>query len=267
MTRAAVFLRLAASVLIGVLVIPVRPPAFADIVSEDTNNRIPIPRARPAEFSDRDTKPIVQPARSSFKKRPIQGLSEIPKSAAPPDPSCEGLDAGGLIVERVAPVVGENGCGIAEPVRLTGIHADGAISLSAPAVTNCAMARRIGTFIRQDVAPAARDILGSDLTGLTVAASYVCRSRNSQSGTKLSEHATGNALDIAAFHVADGRVVDVENDWQAGGELAAFLRRIHKAACDRFTTVIGPDGDEWHRDHIHLDLGRHGKTGRYRICQ
>ncbi len=226
-----------------------------------------MPRARPADFADRKSQADVQASQPKTKKTSVRGLSVIPESTVPPNPSCDGLEAGGLIIETAAPVVGENGCGIAEPVRLTGVTAGRTIALSEAAVINCAMARRIGAFVRQDVAPAARDILGSDLTGLTVAASYVCRSRNSQSGTKLSEHATGNALDISAFHVADGRVVDVENGWQAGGDLAAFLRRIHKAACDRFTTVIGPDGDEWHLDHIHLDLGRHGKTGRYRICQ
>jgi hypothetical protein len=33
-----------------------------------------------------------------------------------------------------------------------------------------------------------------------------------------------------------------------------FLRRLHKGACGPFATVLGPDANEAHRDHFHLDL-------------
>jgi hypothetical protein len=34
----------------------------------------------------------------------------------------------------------------------------------------------------------------------------------------------------------------------------AFLRRLHKGACGIFGTVLGPEANEAHRDHFHLDL-------------
>jgi hypothetical protein len=34
----------------------------------------------------------------------------------------------------------------------------------------------------------------------------------------------------------------------------AFLRRLHKGACGIFSTVLGPEANEAHRDHFHLDL-------------
>jgi len=37
------------------------------------------------------------------------------------------------------------------------------------------------------------------------------------------------------------------------------------AACARFTTVLGPDSDWYHEDHIHLDLME--RRNNYRICQ
>jgi hypothetical protein len=33
-----------------------------------------------------------------------------------------------------------------------------------------------------------------------------------------------------------------------------FLRRLHSEACGVFTTVLGPEADDDHRDHFHLDL-------------
>jgi len=37
---------------------------------------------------------------------------------------------------------------------------------------------------------------------------------------------------------------------------------VHQGACEQFMTVIGPDGDAHHQDHLHLDLGRYGPSGR-----
>jgi hypothetical protein len=35
---------------------------------------------------------------------------------------------------------------------------------------------------------------------------------------------------------------------------AKFLRRVHRGACDVFSTVLGPEANEVHRTHLHLDL-------------
>jgi hypothetical protein len=32
------------------------------------------------------------------------------------------------------------------------------------------------------------------------------------------------------------------------------LRRVHRGACDEFTTVLGPEANDVHRTHLHLDL-------------
>ena len=37
------------------------------------------------------------------------------------------------------------------------------------------------------------------------------------------------------------------------------------AACNRFTTVLGPGSDGYHEDHIHVD--RAERRGGYRLCQ
>ena len=35
---------------------------------------------------------------------------------------------------------------------------------------------------------------------------------------------------------------------------STFLRRIHRGACGTFSTVLGPEANEEHRNHLHLDL-------------
>ena len=35
---------------------------------------------------------------------------------------------------------------------------------------------------------------------------------------------------------------------------AKFLRRVHQGACEVFTTVLGPEANDIHRTHLHLDL-------------
>jgi hypothetical protein len=35
---------------------------------------------------------------------------------------------------------------------------------------------------------------------------------------------------------------------------AAFLKRLHHGSCGLFATVLGPEANEAHRDHFHLDM-------------
>jgi hypothetical protein len=72
----------------------------------------------------------------------------------------------------------------------------------------------------------------------------------------ISEHAFGNALDIAAFTLADGRRVSVKDGWRGLPEEQGFLRDVQGAACQHFTTVLAPGSNVFHYDHIHVDLMR-----------
>jgi hypothetical protein len=94
--------------------------------------------------------------------------------------------------------------------------------------------------------------------------SYSCRSMNGQRGMPISEHAFGNALDVAAFTFADGRQVTVRDGWRGLPEERAFLHDVQAAACQIFTTVLAPGSNAFHYDHIHIDLARHA-SGRS-IC-
>ena len=95
---------------------------------------------------------------------------------------------------------------------------------------------------------------------LRVGASYAGRSRNSQSGARLSEHATGNAIDIAAVGLTNGSELSVLDDWRSGN--SSIMRGLHEAACGTFGAVLGPNSDRFHQDHFHFDVASY-RSGAY----
>jgi hypothetical protein len=94
---------------------------------------------------------------------------------------------------------------------------------------------------------------------------YSCRGMNGNPNAHISEHAFGNALDIASFVLADGHKVTVQYGWRGSPEEQAFLHDVQLAACNEFTTVLAPGANIYHYNHIHVDLMRR-YSGR-RICQ
>jgi hypothetical protein len=129
-------------------------------------------------------------------------------------------------------------------------------------------------------------MLGERVTRIVTASAYACRQRIGTTSGRLSEHSLANALDISAFVLSGGQPIDVLTNWgptardrqaqvksekPAGGgdarpmrdveqingtstSKARFLRRMHEGACTMFGTVLGPEANEAHRDHLHLDL-------------
>src|SRR5262249_15980231 len=90
------------------------------------------------------------------------------------------------------------------------------------------------------------------------------RGMNGNPNAKISEHAFGNALDIASFTLSDGRTVTVKNGWHGLPEEQGFLRDVQGAACEQFTTVLAPGSNAYQYDHIHVDLMR--RPSGYRVC-
>jgi len=153
--------------------------------------------------------------------------------------------------ERVGPVNGGNGCKIADPWRLKTVAS---VHLSVPATVTCGIVSPLRRWLDEIVQPAAVRAFGERVVGVDVAASYACRTRNSNAGAKISEHGYGKAIDISAFTLASGRKVAVATGWNGDAGERAFLREVHKKACGQFSTVLGPASDRYHHDHIHLDI-------------
>jgi hypothetical protein len=120
----------------------------------------------------------------------------------------------------------------------------------------CGLARTFTGWARYAVAPAARQILGSDLVRIESFGSYACRNviGAANVGTRLSGHAIANAVDISAFVLADGRRITIERDWRSQEPaVREFLETIHGSACKRFGTVLSPDYNAAHYNHLHLE--------------
>jgi hypothetical protein len=114
------------------------------------------------------------------------------------------------------------------------------------------------------VQPSALRWFGQPVVEIKQISAYSCRGMNGQRGAPISEHAFGNALDIAAFTLADGHRVTVKDGWHGAPEEQGFLRDVHAAACQQFSTVLAPGSNRFHYDHIHVDLARR-RSGRV-VC-
>lgn len=150
------------------------------------------------------------------------------------------------------------GCAVNDAVQMSAIRGDLAdLSLSNIGPVQCETARVFIGWARFGVDRAARQVLGSPVARIETFGSYSCR--NVAGTNRRSAHATGQAIDIGAFILEDGRRISVESDWANGTrEEREFLRIVHNSACRRFGTVLSPDYDAAHRDHFHLEISGEG---------
>lgn len=129
-------------------------------------------------------------------------------------------------------------------------------AVTPPATLACPMISTLDKWIMESVQPAARRWFRQSVVEIKQISAYSCRAMVGSASAHVSEHAYGNAIDIAAFILADGRKVTVKNGWDGAPEETGFLHDVQLAACDRFSTVLGPGYNVYHYDHIHLDLIR-----------
>ncbi|WP_246026630.1 extensin family protein [Paracoccus luteus] len=173
----------------------------------------------------------------------------------------------GARVSEAPPVTdpGQRDCGIARPVRvdaiLPGIPIDGG------AVMRCDTARALARWMDQIVLPAAAHLPGAPrIVGLVPGSTYQCRPVVGGGGAaRLSEHATGNAVDIAGFRLDDGTTLPVAPRQGRGDMAEAFQNAVQGSACLFFATVLGPGSNDAHDDHLHLDIK--ARRGGFRLCQ
>jgi len=151
-----------------------------------------------------------------------------------------------------------NGCSLLNTVdiaRLPGDHGTFAVSNLGPVA--CPTAEAFTGWVRYGVDRAARIYLGSPVVQVETMGSYACR--NVAGSSRRSAHAMAEAIDVAAFYLADGRRVSVLDDWDEGTKAEReFLRIVQRSACKRFETVLGPEYNAAHRNHFHLERGGDG---------
>jgi hypothetical protein len=168
-----------------------------------------------------------------------------------PEGACQVKPSRIGLAEKIRNIDEGNGCEIPNAWRVASL---GSITFSREATLNCGMANPLHGWLENDVQPLAQRTFGESVVSVDVAASYACRPRNNANGAKMSEHGYGNAIDIAAFTLESGRKITVLDGWRGDVQEQRFLRGVHDAACGEFRTVLGPNADRHHRDHLHLDL-------------
>lgn len=156
-------------------------------------------------------------------------------------------------------------CGYADAVRF-GVGGARRIAFSpANLGTACPVAAALAKWEWDVVQPAALRHLGAPITRIEHFGSYNCRRMYNRDAGSWSEHASAGAIDIAAFRLADGRRVSIVNDWSDGAE-GRFLHEVRDGACRLFATVLSPDYNAAHRDHLHMDQAQRGRWG-WRACR
>jgi hypothetical protein len=181
------------------------------------------------------------------------------------------LRAGGLTASPFAeplPSINQKySCGLEYPFKVSAL-ANGQVTIQPAARIGCPMNAALNKWMSEVVQPAAMANYGQPVVGIKNIASYGCRTRNNKKGAKLSEHSFGNALDIKAFYLADGREIDIRSHWHKGTpQDQVFLRSAHGGACGTFKTVLGPGSDGYHEDHFHVDLAHHDAAGERAYCR
>lgn len=147
----------------------------------------------------------------------------------------------------------ENGCGWTNAVRT--------VTLSGARFSvdklSCQAAAGLALWLAHDVQPLAKELLGQPVTAIRHFGSYSCRNVASNPLFKhwRSAHATANAIDIAAFTLADGRQVVIDKHWSAPAAESEFLHTILRRACRYFHVAIGPEYNAAHKNHFHFDRG------------
>ena len=196
--------------------------------------------------------------------RPATSIASAPRSFAPrpEDQSClTDLGASGARFDPLPDTYAAPGCNKLGTVQLMALSGDRApLSVSNLGPVRCGTAKAFNDWARFGVDRAARELLGSPVARIETMGSYACRN---VAGTEVrSAHARAEAIDVSAFVLADGRRIVLKRDWQ-GGDAATreFLRVVHKSACKRFATVLGPQYNAAHEDHFHLE-GTGGKFCR-----
>jgi hypothetical protein len=201
---------------------------------------VPSPRSRPA--SHRPAPPPRHAATQSPPQVDIrQCLADLSRSGAEFTP----------LPDKYLP----GGCSAVGTVKLTAVG----VPVTNLGAMTCRLATRFSEWTHDAVQEAARAWLDSPVVKIETFGTFNCRPIDGIAGKKLSQHAFANAVDVAAFDLADGKRITVKDGWRGPDEnVRNFLRAAFKAGCRRFAVSLSPESDSFHQNHLHFDMGPNG---------
>jgi hypothetical protein len=243
-------------------------PREKPLVESRASAPVPVPRLKPQEsatiiFDKPSVAPLDIPHRKSLvfdeDKDCLQKLG------------AEGANF--TIVAGVADMVVADAprnelCHVQNPVRVHAVKANSdIIKLPESPLLNCRQALQFSRWLRESAAPILITHFAAPLQKISTGPGYECRGRNGDATAKISEHGRGNAVDITTFTMQNGKILNVADAQSPGASTHTVLRGLRASACGYFTTVLGPGSNAAHASHFHFDIGIHGKSGNYRICE
>ena len=219
-----------------------------------TMERVETPKPPPARTPEAQSEKTPQPE-ALHAQQPTDGVECLAK-----------LRAGGWDAEPAKPAAGRSECSVPEPVAVKRLRVrDKVVEFPDGPVLDCWFADRLGQWTSDLVIPVVFGGLGTELKAVRTGPGFECRNRNHAASGKLSAHATGLAVDVAGFDLANGDhllVTEATDQAKIG-----VLRTLRTGACGWFTTILGPGTDAAHATHWHLDIMKHGSSEYYGICQ
>ncbi|UVC07127.1 extensin family protein [Rhizobium sp. TH2] len=264
--------------------LPLLLPAILLLTAAALPEEIPVPEPRPDIAAPGDTKPTdektkpvgdkAKPSTDDEKKNPAtDGEDEKPDAYIPPPIETENpkvyafciaeMKAMGAEFTEAKRIDEHNGCGIDTPLEVKSLG--GGVELSPPGTMRCQAAVNLARWTRDVVTPMLKKSQPKEtLAEVNQASTYVCRKRNNAETGKISEHAHGNAVDIAGFTFQSGKTFTISPRQEDSTLNGAFQRSIATAACLYFSTVLDPGSDKAHETHLHLDTLK--RKGGFRYC-
>ena len=112
------------------------------------------------------------------------------------------------------------------PAQGNPVTAVGPVAMKPAATLACPIVSALDRWLADTVQPAAMRWFGARVVEIKQISAYSCRGMNGNPHAHISEHAFGNALDIAAFMLADGRRITVKDGWRGMPEEQGFLRDV-----------------------------------------
>ncbi|WP_426235180.1 extensin family protein [Pararhizobium sp. DWP1-1-3] len=239
----------------------VKPEVIPAVKPEEKLQAKKDEKAPAGEENPVDPKPAtVQPAPEPEPVLTIEPEDEKEHSACLAD-----LKAIGAIFKEEPRIDDGKGCGIDKPLTLSTVLPG--IALKPEGKMRCETALELARWTKDAVLPAAKVALESEgeLTTINQASSYICRLRNNAKTGKISEHARGNAIDIASFTFKNGKSIEIQPRDEDSTLAGAFQRAVTATGCLYFETVLDPGSDEAHENHLHFDVIE--RKGGYRYCR
>ena len=128
--------------------------------------------------------------------------------------------------EPAKPAAGRSECSVPEPVAVKRLRVrDKVVEFPDGPILDCRFAARLGQWASDLVIPVVFGGLGTELKAVRTGPGFECRNRNHASSGKLSAHATGLAVDVAGFDLANGNhLLVTEATDEAKGRVLRTLR-------------------------------------------